>query len=107
MAGNIGEIAVAATIAETAITRFGSSDALVNNAGIFIAKHFTKYTTEDFEVLSTVNLKGFLYLTQGSVKQMLAQKRGGSVVSITASSVASTSARSRIRCCGSWSRLLS
>jgi NAD(P)-dependent dehydrogenase (short-subunit alcohol dehydrogenase family) len=85
--GNIGEISVAAKIVETAITRFGSIDALVNNAGIFFAKHFTEFTAEDFEALSTVNLKGFLYVTQGSVKQMLAQKRGGSVVSISASTV--------------------
>jgi NAD(P)-dependent dehydrogenase (short-subunit alcohol dehydrogenase family) len=85
--GNIGESAVAAKIVETAITRFGSIDALVNNAGIFLAKPFTQFTTEDFEALSTVNLKGFLYVTQGSVKQMLAQKKGGSVVSITTSLV--------------------
>lgn len=85
--GNIGESAVAAKILETAITRFGSVDALVNNAGIFFAKPFTEFTAEDFEALSTVNLKGFLYVTQGSVKQMLKQKKGGSVVSITTSMV--------------------
>jgi NAD(P)-dependent dehydrogenase (short-subunit alcohol dehydrogenase family) len=85
--GNIGEGAVAAKIVETAITRFGSIDALVNNAGIFFAKPFTEFTVEDFEALSTVNLKGFLFVTQGSVKQMLAQKKGGSVVSITTSMV--------------------
>ena len=85
--GNIGESAVAAKIVETAITRFGSIDALVNNAGIFFAKPFTEFTVEDFEALSTVNLKGFLFVTQGSVKQMLAQKKGGSVVSITTSMV--------------------
>ncbi len=85
--GNIGEIAVAAKTVETAITRFGSIDALVNNAGIFFGKPFTEYTAEDFEKLSTVNLKGFLYVTQGSVKQMLRLKSGGSVVSITASTV--------------------
>jgi NAD(P)-dependent dehydrogenase (short-subunit alcohol dehydrogenase family) len=85
--GNIGESAVAAKIVECAITSFGSIDALVNNAGIFFAKPFTEFTTEDFEALSTVNLKGFLYVTQGSVKQMLTQKRGGSVVSITSSQV--------------------
>jgi NAD(P)-dependent dehydrogenase (short-subunit alcohol dehydrogenase family) len=83
--GNIGESAVAAKIVETAITRFGSIDALVNNAGIFFTKPFTEYSAEDFETLSTVNLKGFLYVTQGTVKQMLAQKNGGSVVSITTS----------------------
>ena len=87
VAGNIGEVAVAAQIVETAITKFGSIDALVNNAGIFFPKPFTDFTPEDFELLSTVNLKGFLYVTQRSVKRMLTQKRGGSVVSITASSV--------------------
>jgi len=83
--GNIGDRAVAAEIVESAISRFGSIDALVNNAGIFFAKPFTEFTTEDFEALSTVNIKGFLYVTQGSVKQMLTQKSGGSVVSITSS----------------------
>lgn len=85
--GNIGECAVAARVVETAITRFGSIDALLNNAGIFFSKAFTEFTTADFETLSTVNLKGFLYVTQGSVRQMLSQKKGGSVVSITAATV--------------------
>lgn len=85
--GNIGESGVAAKIVETAMGKYGSIDALVNNAGIFFAKPFLEFTTEDFEVLSTVNLKGFLYVTQGSVKQMLAQKRSGSVVTITSAQV--------------------
>lgn len=86
--GNIGEAAVAAKVVETAIEKFGSIDAVVNNAGIFFTKPFTEYTAEDFKALSSVNLEGFLYVTQGSVKQMLAQKSGGSVVSITTSMVA-------------------
>ena len=85
--GNIGESAVAAKIVETAITKFGSIDGLVNNAGIFFTKPFTEYTAEDFKALSSVNLEGFLYVTQGAVKQMLAQKSGGSVVTITTSMV--------------------
>lgn len=85
--GNIGESAVADKIVDTAITNFGSIEALVNNAGIFFAKPFIEFTTDDFEQLSSVNLKGFLYVTQGTVKQMLRQKKGGSVVSITTSLV--------------------
>jgi NAD(P)-dependent dehydrogenase (short-subunit alcohol dehydrogenase family) len=85
--GNIGESAVASKIVETAIAKFGSIDGLVNNAGIFFTKPFTQYTAEDFKALSSVNLEGFLYVTQGAVKQMLAQKSGGSVVSITTSLV--------------------
>jgi NAD(P)-dependent dehydrogenase (short-subunit alcohol dehydrogenase family) len=85
--GNLGESAVAAKVVQTAITKFGSIDALVNNAGIFFAKSFTAFKAEDFETLSTVNLKGFLYVTQGSVKQIFTQKRGGSVISITSPQV--------------------
>ena len=83
----IGDAAVAAKVVETAISKFGSIDALVNNAGIFFTKAFTDYTAEDFKALSNTNLEGFLYVTQGSVKQMLAQKSSGSVVNITTSLV--------------------
>jgi NAD(P)-dependent dehydrogenase (short-subunit alcohol dehydrogenase family) len=86
--GNIGDTAVAAEVVETAIRKFGSVDALVNNAGIFVAKAFTDYTAEDFKALSSTNLEGFLYVTQGAVKQMIAQKSKGSVVNITTSLVA-------------------
>src|SRR2546421_12483678 len=47
--GHIGEPATAARIVETALARFKSIDALVNNAGIFIVKPFTDYTVEDFK----------------------------------------------------------
>jgi len=68
--GNIGEIAVAAKIVETAITRFGSIDALVNNAGIFFGKPFTEFTAEDFEELSTVNLKAVARQHLGSLDKV-------------------------------------
>ena len=82
--GHIGDPATAARIVETALSRFGSMDVLVNNAGIFFAKPFTDYTAEDFKSLVSTNLEGFLYLTQLTIKRMLAQKTGGSIVTITA-----------------------
>jgi NAD(P)-dependent dehydrogenase (short-subunit alcohol dehydrogenase family) len=82
--GNIGEVSTAAKIVETALSRFNSIDVLVNNAGIFFTKPFTDYTAEDVKSLVSTNIEGFLYVTQLSIKQMLAQKRGGSIVSITA-----------------------
>src|SRR5881396_1302398 len=82
--GNIAEPATAARIVETALSRFKSIDALVNNAGIFFTKPFTDYTTEDFKSLVSTNVEGFLYVTQIAVKQMLAQKTGGSIVTVTA-----------------------
>src|ERR1700735_3230544 len=82
--GHIGEPATAARVVETALSRFKSIDVLVNNAGIFFAKPFTDYTAEDFKSLISTNVEGFLYITQLSVKQMLAQKTGGSIITITA-----------------------
>jgi len=81
--GDIGDAATAARIVATAVQRFGGIDGLVNNAGIFVAKPFTDFTSEDFQNLVHTNLEGYLYITQYAVKQMLAQKRGGSVVGIT------------------------
>jgi NAD(P)-dependent dehydrogenase (short-subunit alcohol dehydrogenase family) len=85
--GNIGEASTAAKIAEAGISKFGSIDGVVNNAGIFFTKPFLDYTIQDFELLSETNLKGFIYITQLAVKQMLAQKTGGSVINITAAMV--------------------
>ena len=62
--GDIGEPATAAKIVETALSRFKSIDALVNNAGIFFTKPFTDYTAEDFRSLVSTNVEGFLYVTQ-------------------------------------------
>jgi NAD(P)-dependent dehydrogenase (short-subunit alcohol dehydrogenase family) len=83
--GDIGARATAENIGKVALSRFGSIDALVNNAGIFFVKPFISYTTEDFRALSSVNLEGFIYITQVAIKQMLAQQSGGSVVSLTTS----------------------
>jgi NAD(P)-dependent dehydrogenase (short-subunit alcohol dehydrogenase family) len=82
--GHIGEPATAARIVETALSRFKSIDALVNNAGIFFTKPFIDFTADDFKSLVSTNLEGFLYVTQLSIRQMLAQKTGGSVVTTTA-----------------------
>jgi NAD(P)-dependent dehydrogenase (short-subunit alcohol dehydrogenase family) len=85
--GDIGKPETAARIVETALSRFNSIDVLVNNAGIFFTKPFTDYTAEDIRSLISTNVEGFLYLTQLCIKQMLAQKTGGSIVTITAALV--------------------
>ena len=49
--GDIGEQQTAAEAVEAAINNFGAVDVLVNNAGIFLKKPFTDFTTEDFDAL--------------------------------------------------------
>ncbi|MGO4123068.1 SDR family NAD(P)-dependent oxidoreductase [Inquilinus sp. YAF38] len=81
--GDIANPATARNVAEIALARFGAINALVNNAGIFFTKPFIDYTVDDYRKLASTNTEGFLHLTQLVVRQMLVQKSGGSIVSIT------------------------
>jgi len=80
--GDIGDLRTAANIVDTAMSRFDRIDVLINNAGVFIPKPFTEYTTEDFNTLVSTTLAGFLYVSQLAVKQML-QQRSGSIVNVS------------------------
>ena len=81
--GDIGKQETAAEVVEAATRHFGTIDVLVTSAGIFYTKPFTEFTSDDFYSLASVNLLGFIYITQFAVRQMLKQK-SGCVVSITA-----------------------
>jgi NAD(P)-dependent dehydrogenase (short-subunit alcohol dehydrogenase family) len=82
--GDIADPAVGVRVIEAGLAAFGRIDALVNNAGVFLAKPFTEYTAEDFDLATGVNLRGFVSTTQRAVTAMLEQG-GGHVVTITTS----------------------
>ena len=80
-----GDIATADTaerVTRHAIDHFGRIDTLINNAGVFVAKRFTQYTDEDYDLVTGVNLGGFFHITRRAIERM---ERAGSghVVNIT------------------------
>jgi NAD(P)-dependent dehydrogenase (short-subunit alcohol dehydrogenase family) len=82
VAGDIADPATARRVIETAVSRFGRVDTLVNNAGIFVAKPFTQYTAEDYATVTGINLAGFFYITQLAIAEM-EKHSSGHVVNIT------------------------
>jgi NAD(P)-dependent dehydrogenase (short-subunit alcohol dehydrogenase family) len=86
IAGDVADRKTAEKAIAEGVKRFGRIDTLVNNAGIFIAKPFTQYSTEDYSKLLAVNLDGFFHTTQLALAEM--EKQGsGHVVQITTSLV--------------------
>jgi NAD(P)-dependent dehydrogenase (short-subunit alcohol dehydrogenase family) len=82
--GDIADRKTAERAISEGLNRFGRIDTLVNNAGIFIAKPFTKYTEADFASILGVNISGFFHITQLAVAAM-EQQGGGHVVQVTTS----------------------
>ncbi|MBX4926502.1 SDR family NAD(P)-dependent oxidoreductase [Rhizobium binae] len=86
VAGDIAKAETAERVVREAIDRFGRIDALVNNAGVFVAKPFVDFTQEDFDLNFGVNISGFFHITQRAAKVML-QQGSGHIVNITTSLV--------------------
>jgi L-rhamnose 1-dehydrogenase len=74
--------AVERMIAET-VEQFGGLDILVNNAGICPFHSFLDMPEELWDRVQDVNLKGAFLCTQAAANQMVAQGRGGRIISIS------------------------
>jgi len=86
VAGDIADPAVGARVIAQGLAAFGRIDTLVNNAGVFVAKPFTDYTDEDFDLVTGVNLRGFFEISKRAIAEMLTSG-GGHVVNISTSLV--------------------
>ena len=82
IAGDIGDPTTGPRVIEEALKRFGRIDTLINNAGIFVANRFTRYTAEDYARVVATNIGGFFFITQAAIEAMERQGHGH-IVNIT------------------------
>jgi 3-hydroxybutyrate dehydrogenase len=73
------EEAVNAGIADT-VSRFGSIDVLVSNAGIQIVNRIEDYAFSDWKKMMAIHLDGAFLTTKAAVKHMYASGKGGAVI---------------------------
>lgn len=77
-AGDIADPATGAALVDTAVSRFGKLDVLVNNAGVFNPKPFLELTEKDYDWYLDTILKGKFFTAQAAAAAM--KDRGGAIV---------------------------
>lgn len=81
LAGDISKKQTGQNLVALAISKFGSVDVLINNAGVFQPKAFLDVEEKDLNFFWNVNLKGTYYATQAAIPEMISQK-SGSIINI-------------------------
>lgn len=67
--------------AEAIVSKFGTPDILINNAGVTYFKDFMSTTSAEFDEVVGTNLKG-LFLTTKAVLPGMLEKKNGSIINV-------------------------
>jgi glucose 1-dehydrogenase len=68
---------------EQAIGQLGTLDVLVNNAGIQISRHSDELSSDDFDKVLAVNIRGAFLCAREAIKHFLAENKRGVIVNVT------------------------
>ncbi|QHV94899.1 SDR family NAD(P)-dependent oxidoreductase [Spirosoma endbachense] len=78
--GDVSEVSFIEQMVDTAVSRFGSVDIAIANAGITIFGDIFTTTPDAFQKIVNVNLRGSFFLAQAAARQMREQGKGGSML---------------------------
>ena len=66
-----------------AVEQFGGVDVLVNNAGIQISRPSEELSSDDFDKVIAVNLRGAFMCAREAIRHFLAEGKAGSIVNVS------------------------
>jgi glucose 1-dehydrogenase len=68
---------------EATISELGGLDVLVNNAGIQISRHSEELTSEDFDAVLAVNVRGAFLCARQAIRHFLEQRKPGVIINVS------------------------
>jgi glucose 1-dehydrogenase len=80
---DVTKIADLQRLVDTAVSRFGRVDIMVNNAGVETRTSILDTTEDQYDRVMTINLKSAFFGTQIAAKQMIKQAGGGRIINIS------------------------
>lgn len=83
LAADVSTEAGAQAAVDRAVEAFGGVDVLVTCAGVTRDRTFLKATAEELDAVWAVGARGTFLTAQAAARRMIAQKRGGRIVTVT------------------------
>ena len=81
--GDVSNEAHVVRMVERAVTGLGGLDVLINNAGIQVSRHSHELSSEDFDKVLAVNLRGAFLCAREAIRHFLAEDKPGVVVNVS------------------------
>lgn len=80
---DVSKVADLQMLIDTAVSKFGKLDIMVNNAGVETRTSILDTTESQYHKVMEINLKSAFFGTQLAAKQMIKQGHGGRIINIT------------------------
>ncbi|HEY2530128.1 MAG TPA: glucose 1-dehydrogenase [Xanthobacteraceae bacterium] len=83
VSADVSKLADLQKLIDSAVTKFGRLDIMVNNAGIETRTSVLDTTEDQYDKVLAINLKSAFFGTQLAAKQMIKQGSGGHIINIS------------------------
>jgi len=80
LCGDVAEDGVCDRAVEATVAHFGRLDIMVNNAATITIEPFAEHTSESFDRVIAVNLRGTFLGARAAARQMISQGEGGRII---------------------------